>query len=291
MIAGAALVLHGRAGNPGLAASGSRTPASVAPAPQLEAMQKQGASIDPRKLADSELKVDEIIKAKGDPQILARFETKTELGKHLARLAMTVRLSKQVPKDQLAMIRAAYLGGFLANREEVIATAKQDLSQLAAPELAYERMGVYGVLTALPGIAPVLQELSYNELTQLPPPARPEPQAAGLTKEQYNSAMSWGAQQVLPLMAYTFYLRATDGQPDVALNGTLAALTSQQDSGIRVQMVTGFVTMYPNLKPQLYAGLTTAGITVPDVQPSQPGPPGMQSAPSAGQAGQPAVSD
>lgn len=263
----------------------SRSPASIASEATLSpsianfsALKAKVAPppIDANQLAVLETDFDAVFKEKGDPKVAAKLAPKTLIEKRLCRLIEGVRLAKLIPKESRKLLADSYLSDFIQNRDETISDAKAILTNLNSTEFAEERLGVYSVLTELPDIQGEMRTLSMNELTALPPPARPELAGQqGVTQEAQNQALSWSASQMLPLVAYGFYLHSTIGDPDEALIGTVAAIQSQQDSGIRKSIATGFVSTYPDLKPQLYQQLAQAQIQVPDVQPQAPQHPGL----------------
>jgi hypothetical protein len=114
----------------------------------------------------------------------------------------------------------------------------------------------------------VIEELSQKDITTLVPAARPDPDAPQLTLEEQQAAMTWGPDRILPVLAYNYFAMATKDDPDLALEGTLDAISKQRDSGIRKGMATGFVTVHPDMKSALYAGLSQNHLDIPDVKPA-----------------------
>jgi hypothetical protein len=238
----------------------------------LAAARAQGRNMKPEQVAALEAAFDSAARGHADAGVLERVNGSSQLGKRLGRMALSVRLAHSISHAQLKALQAAYLDGFLQDPAQTLTEAKALLARLQGPELAQERMGIYGVVGALPGVSSEIRDLALNELTQQAPPARVSPAQAGDDPALQKQAYSWGPAQILPLMSYRLYLNSIGNDPEQALSGTLQAVEAQQDPGIQRSIASGFIALYPDRKPQLYQQLAQAQIQLPDLQPSAPGP-------------------
>jgi hypothetical protein len=267
-------LLRGSASRP--LPSGPDAAAGVAKALEKEiplaAARARGRSMKHEQVQALEAAFDSAARGLADAGLLERLGGDTPLGKRLGRMALSVRLSRQLGHAQLKALQAAYLDGFLQDPAQTLTEAKALLSRLQGPELAQERMGIYGVVGALPGVSSEIRDLALNELTQQAPPARVSPAQAGDDPALQKQAYSWGPAQILPLMSYRMYLNAIGNDPEQALSDTLQILAAQPDPGIQRSIASGFISLYPDRKPQLYQQLAQAQIQLPDLQPSAPGP-------------------
>jgi hypothetical protein len=228
-----------------------------------------GKNISPERIAAIEGRIDALLKLKGDPRVAERLKPTTELGKRLCRLAMSVRFGNDLPDDEMKQLGEAYLNGFAGAREETMNEARSALGNLSGAEFAQERLGVFAVLNGMPDSAAEVKSLALTELTAGAPPARPTAEEAAGNPDARAQAMSFGPAQVLPLYTYRMYLDSVGSNPDEAMSGTVQALQSQQDAGIRQMLATAYVSEYPEMKPQLYERLSQSQISVPDVLPQE----------------------
>ena len=130
------------------------------------------------------------------------------------------------------------------------------------------------LLTAVPDVRTAMEELSRGDITTMVPPALPVPKSDPPTIEEQEAIFSWPPSRILPVMAYNYFAVATKNDPDLALEGTIAAITAQTDPAIQTGMATGFVTAHPEMKPALYTALSEKNVALPNVEPTnQAAPP------------------
>jgi hypothetical protein len=226
------------------------------------------ADDEPRdpKLAAAEARFDELAREL-DPDIAGKLAAKTPLGRRIARLAMFVRLGDKVDRETLDKLRGAYASMLRAHPSEAIAEVRGFMGRLDSLKYAEERLSLYSVLTAVPYVRNAMEELSRGDITAMVPPAPPVPKSEPPTIEEQQALFNWPPSRVLPVMAYNYFAVATKDDPDVALEGTIAAIAAQADPAIQKGMATGFVTAHPDMKPALYAALSQKNVTLPNVEP------------------------
>jgi len=237
----------------------------------------EGASADDEPkdaaLAAAETRFDEL--ARGlDPELAGKLAAKTPLGRRIARLALFVRLGDKIDKETGEQLRGAYAALLRAHPSEAQAEIRGFMGRLDSLKYAEERLSLYSVLTAVPDVRNAMEELSRADITAMVPPAPPVPKSETPTIEEQQALFSWPPSRILPVMAYNYFAVATKDDPDVALEGTIAAITAQADPAIQTGMATGFVTAHPEMKPALYTALSQKNVSLPNVEPmNQQAPP------------------
>jgi hypothetical protein len=224
-------------------------------------------------LAAAEGRFDDL--ARGlDPDVASKLAAKTPLGRRIARLAMFVRLGQKIDKETGEQLRGAYAALLRAHPSEAQAEIRGMMGRLDSLKYAEERLSLYSVLTAVPDVKTAMEELSRGDITAMIPPAPPVPKSDPPTVEEQQALFSWPPSRILPVMAYNYFAVATKDDPDLALEGTIAAITAQADPAIQTGMATGFVTAHPDMKPALYTALSQKNVALPNVEPmNQEAPP------------------
>ena len=187
---------------------------------------------------------------------------------------MFVRLGDKVDRETAQKLRGAYVALLRAHPSEAISEVRGFMGRLDSLKYAEERLSLYSVLTAVPDVRTAMEELSRGDITAMVPPAPPVPKSDPPTIEEQEAIFSWPPSRILPVMAYNYFATATKNDPDLALEGTIAAITAQADPAIQTGMATGFVTAHPEMKPALYTALSEKNVALPNVEPTnQAAPP------------------
>jgi hypothetical protein len=135
------------------------------------------------------------------------------------------------------------------------------MGRLSATEFPLERTMLLMAYASNPANAESARQFALDELTQSPPPARPDPHAPGLTETQLDEALSTTPAQIRPIAAESILLRSSR-DPAQALAGTVEGVAAQSDVGIRTKLVMQFLDKYPDQRDGLQAALEARGVSL-----------------------------